>query len=56
MNSTPHQVYVLMGVSGCGKSALAAQLSQRLTCAVLDGDFPASSRQYRQNGRRNAAG
>lgn len=39
MNSTPHQVYVLMGVSGCGKSALAAQLAQRLTCAVLDGDF-----------------
>ncbi|KMN33460.1 MULTISPECIES: gluconokinase [unclassified Chromobacterium] len=39
MSSIPHRVYVLMGVSGCGKSALAARLAHCLPCAVLDGDF-----------------
>jgi gluconokinase len=33
------QVFVLMGVSGCGKSAVAAQLAQDLNAAFLDGDF-----------------
>ena len=33
------KVFVLMGVSGCGKSAVAAQLAQELNAAFLDGDF-----------------
>ena len=39
MSSIPNRVYVLMGVSGSGKSALAARLAHSLQCAVLDGDF-----------------
>lgn len=37
MNKT--KIYVLMGVSGCGKSAVASQLAQELNAALLDGDF-----------------
>ncbi|WP_081986619.1 MULTISPECIES: gluconokinase [Chitinibacter] len=33
------RIYVLMGVSGCGKSAVAAQLAHNLQAALLDGDF-----------------
>ncbi|MGL4997331.1 MAG: gluconokinase [Deefgea sp.] len=36
---TNTKIFVLMGVSGCGKSAVAAQLSQKLGAAFLDGDF-----------------
>ncbi|WP_027468721.1 gluconokinase [Deefgea rivuli] len=38
MTSTT-KVFVLMGVSGCGKSAVASQLAQKLGAAFLDGDF-----------------
>ncbi|WP_373974572.1 gluconokinase [Chitinibacter sp. SCUT-21] len=33
------KIYVLMGVSGCGKSAVATALAQQLNAALLDGDF-----------------
>jgi len=33
------KIFVLMGVSGCGKSAVATQLAQKLGAAFLDGDF-----------------
>ena len=33
------KIFVLMGVSGCGKSAVATQLAQKLNAAFLDGDF-----------------
>ncbi|WP_203563947.1 gluconokinase, GntK/IdnK-type [Deefgea sp. CFH1-16] len=36
---TSTKVYVLMGVSGCGKSAVANQLAKDLNAAFLDGDF-----------------
>lgn len=35
----PHYVYVVMGVSGSGKSAVASAVSQKLSCGFLDGDF-----------------
>jgi gluconokinase len=31
-------VYVIMGVSGCGKSTVGETLAQRLECAFYDGD------------------
>lgn len=34
-----HHVYVLMGVSGSGKSAVAGEVAHRLNAAFLDGDF-----------------
>lgn len=34
-----HRLFVIMGVSGSGKSAVARQLSQRLNIPCLDGDF-----------------
>jgi gluconokinase len=34
-----HHVYVLMGVSGSGKSAVASEVAYRLHAAFLDGDF-----------------
>lgn len=38
-NSNKHHVFVLMGVSGCGKSAVATGLTTKMSCAFLDGDF-----------------
>ncbi|WP_312240498.1 gluconokinase [Pantoea sp.] len=37
--SIPHHVFILMGVSGSGKSAVASQVSYQLQTAFLDGDF-----------------
>ncbi|MBK4716631.1 MULTISPECIES: gluconokinase [Tenebrionibacter/Tenebrionicola group] len=37
--SHDHHVYVLMGVSGSGKSAVASEVAHRLGAAFLDGDF-----------------
>ena len=34
-----HHIYVLMGVSGSGKSAVASEVAHRLKAAFLDGDF-----------------
>ncbi|NDJ55974.1 gluconokinase [Enterobacteriaceae bacterium 4M9] len=34
-----HHVYVLMGVSGSGKSAVASEVAHTLGAAFLDGDF-----------------
>lgn len=34
-----HHVYVLMGVSGSGKSAVASEVAHKLGAAFLDGDF-----------------
>lgn len=34
-----HQLWILMGVSGCGKSAVAQRLSSALNIPSLDGDF-----------------
>ena len=34
-----HHVYVLMGVSGSGKSAVASEVAHQLNAAFLDGDF-----------------
>ncbi|WP_058911950.1 gluconokinase, GntK/IdnK-type [Entomohabitans teleogrylli] len=34
-----HRLFVIMGVSGSGKSALSQQLSQRYGIACLDGDY-----------------
>ena len=36
---TNAKVFVIMGVSGCGKSIVASQLAQKLGAAFLDGDF-----------------
>lgn len=38
-NCKKNHVFVLMGVSGCGKSAVANGLAAKMTCAFLDGDF-----------------
>lgn len=35
--NTPH-VFVIMGVSGCGKSSVGQALAQRLACPFYDGD------------------
>lgn len=37
--STPNHVFVLMGVSGSGKSAVANAVAYQLQAAFLDGDF-----------------
>jgi gluconokinase len=37
--SPSHHVFILMGVSGSGKSAVANQVSHQLNTAFLDGDF-----------------
>ncbi|WP_318375996.1 gluconokinase [Enterobacter sp.] len=34
-----HHVYVLMGVSGSGKSAVASEVAHQIQAAFLDGDF-----------------
>ncbi len=34
-----HHIYVLMGVSGSGKSAVASEVAHKLQAAFLDGDF-----------------
>lgn len=34
-----HHIFVLMGVSGSGKSAVAAEVAHQLSAAFLDGDF-----------------
>ncbi|RPH28850.1 gluconokinase [Buttiauxella warmboldiae] len=34
-----HHIYVLMGVSGSGKSAVASEVAYQLHAAFLDGDF-----------------
>ncbi|SCC26385.1 gluconokinase [Gilliamella intestini] len=39
MSKKSKQVFVLMGVSGCGKSAVAKQVAYNLDAAFLDGDF-----------------
>ncbi|NIF24252.1 MULTISPECIES: gluconokinase [Pantoea] len=38
-HASSHHVFVLMGVSGSGKSVVASQVSHQLTTAFLDGDF-----------------
>ncbi|MEG0278670.1 MAG: gluconokinase [Morganella sp. (in: enterobacteria)] len=35
----PHHAFVLMGVSGCGKSAVANGIATGLNAAFLDGDY-----------------
>ncbi|WP_187488961.1 gluconokinase [Duffyella gerundensis] len=35
----PHHVFILMGVSGSGKSVVASDVSHQLSTAFLDGDF-----------------
>ncbi|WP_205953758.1 gluconokinase [Pantoea stewartii] len=37
--STSHHVFILMGVSGSGKSVVANRVSHQLNTAFLDGDF-----------------
>lgn len=37
--SSQHHVFIVMGVSGSGKSVVASQVSQQLGTAFLDGDF-----------------
>lgn len=39
MQSPSHHVFILMGVSGSGKSAVASRISCDLNTAFLDGDF-----------------
>lgn len=39
MTNDDHHVYVLMGVSGIGKSATAWEVAYQLRAAFLDGDF-----------------
>lgn len=41
MSSThyEHAIYVVMGVSGSGKSVVAKEVAHRLNAAILDGDF-----------------
>ncbi len=39
MTTTPNHIFVLMGVSGSGKSAVASALARELSAAFLDGDF-----------------
>ncbi|ALB72737.1 gluconokinase [Cronobacter muytjensii] len=34
-----HHIYILMGVSGSGKSVVASEVAHRLKAAFLDGDF-----------------
>ncbi len=37
--SSSHHIFILMGVSGSGKSVVANQVSHQLNTAFLDGDF-----------------
>lgn len=37
--NSKHRVYVIMGVSGSGKSAVANAIASQFSCAFLDGDF-----------------
>ncbi|SQK71646.1 Thermoresistant gluconokinase [Tatumella ptyseos] len=37
--SSKHYVFILMGVSGSGKSVVANRVAQQLQTAFLDGDF-----------------
>ncbi|AIX75589.1 MAG: gluconokinase [Mixta calida] len=39
IKSPSHHVFILMGVSGSGKSAVAYEVSHQLKTAFLDGDF-----------------
>ncbi|HHQ6560181.1 TPA: gluconokinase [Serratia fonticola] len=39
MINNQNRVYVIMGVSGSGKSAVASAVAQRLSANFLDGDF-----------------
>lgn len=41
MSTTNHDnhIYILMGVSGSGKSAVASEVAHQLNAAFLDGDF-----------------
>ncbi|WP_413736166.1 gluconokinase [Sodalis sp. RH21] len=39
MTTTPNHIFVLMGVSGSGKSVVASALARELSAAFLDGDF-----------------
>ncbi|CAI1862558.1 TPA: gluconokinase [Serratia fonticola] len=39
MTNNQNRVYVIMGVSGSGKSAVANAVAQRLSANFLDGDF-----------------
>ncbi|XZG70433.1 gluconokinase, GntK/IdnK-type [Chitinibacteraceae bacterium HSL-7] len=34
-----HRVFVVMGVSGSGKSTVATRLARELDCALIDGDY-----------------
>lgn len=37
--SSNHYVFILMGVSGSGKSVVASRVAHQLQTAFLDGDF-----------------
>ncbi|WP_338559002.1 gluconokinase [Erwinia sp. E_sp_B04_7] len=39
MSNQHHRIYVIMGVSGSGKSAVAASVARQLSAGLLDGDF-----------------
>ncbi|WP_213993758.1 gluconokinase [Sodalis sp. dw_96] len=39
MTTTSNHIFVLMGVSGSGKSVVASALARELSAAFLDGDF-----------------
>ncbi|WP_075181807.1 gluconokinase [Pantoea sp. 1.19] len=39
MSASSHHAFVLMGVSGSGKTVIASELARRLSAAFLDGDF-----------------
>lgn len=39
MNNPQHHVFILMGVSGSGKSAVANAVAHELNAAMLDGDY-----------------
>lgn len=53
MNNNNHYVFILMGVSGSGKSAVAKSVSHELNAAFLDGDFlhPRANIQKMSNGQ-----
>lgn len=39
MSHQQNRIYVIMGVSGSGKSAVASQVARQLSAGMLDGDF-----------------
>ena len=39
MTNNQNRIYVVMGVSGSGKSAVAAAAARQLSAGFLDGDF-----------------